>query len=513
MLIKSLMTPIILIVLDGWGIGNNPEVDAVEKANIPFYKGLLKEYPHTILECSGEAVGLPEGQMGNSEVGHLNLGAGRIVYQDYARINKAIKDGEFFRNPQLLNAMDSARMGALHLLGLVSDGGVHSHINHLYALIDMAITSGVKKIFIHAFMDGRDTPPASGINYIRRLESFIKDKPEVKIATVTGRYWAMDRDRRWDRIERAYRAIVHGEGENASSAEEAVKQSYRINETDEFIRPTVIYADSKPLGRIQDGDSVVFFNFRADRARELTRALTEKDFTFFERGHAPILSSYVKMTLYDETFNLPIAFPPVKLTNILGEVISQNGLRQLRIAETEKYAHVTYFFNGGEEKTFAGEDRCLIPSPREFPTYDMIPEMSAYKVTDEVIGRIEQSVYDFILLNFANPDMVGHTGVMEAAIKACEAIDRCLKRIVEKVRHTGGTVIITADHGNCEQMMEDNHPHTAHTTNPVPFILLKKGVKLRPKGILADVAPTVLELMGKEKPPQITGESLIVNDR
>lgn len=509
MLIKSFMTPLILIVLDGWGIGNNPEVDAVERANIPFYKSLLREYPHTILECSGDAVGLPEGQMGNSEVGHLNLGAGRIVYQDYARINKAIKDGDFFKNPELLGAMDAGRKGALHLAGLVSDGGVHSHINHLYALIDMAITCGVKKIFIHAFMDGRDTPPTSGINYIRGLESFIKDKPEVRIATVSGRYWAMDRDRRWDRVERVYRAIVYREGKLAKSAEEAVLEGYRINETDEFISPTVICDDSMPPGMMQDGDSVIFFNFRADRARELTMALTEKDFTFFERRNVPRLSPYVTMTLYDETFNLPVAFPPVKLTRILGEVISQSGLRQLRIAETEKYAHVTYFFNGGEEKSFPGEDRCLIPSPREFPTYDLIPQMSAYRVTDEVIRRIEQSIYDFILLNFANPDMVGHTGVMDAAVKACEVIDECLERIVEKAQGAGGTIIITADHGNCEQMMEDNHPHTAHTTNPVPFILLRRGIKLREKGILADVAPTILELMGIGRPEEMTGESLI----
>jgi len=514
MLIKSFMTPLILIVLDGWGIGNNPQVDAIEMANIPFYKDLLRGYPHTLLECSGEAVGLPEGQMGNSEVGHLNLGAGRIVYQDYARINKVIKTGEFFKNPVLLDAMNSAKKGALHLMGLVSDGGVHSHINHLYALIDMAITCGIKRIFIHAFMDGRDTPPTSGINYIRGLESFIKDKPSVRIVTVSGRYWAMDRDKRWERIERAYRAIVYGEGERASSAEDAIRQSYEIDETDEFIRPTVIsvgeISSSPKTPSIEDGDSVIFFNFRADRARELTMALTEREFTYFERGYVPRLSSYVTMTLYDEGFNLPQAFPPIRLTNILGEVISKNGLRQLRIAETEKYAHVTYFFNGGEEKSFPGEDRCLIPSPKEFPTYDLIPEMSAYKVTDEVIRRIGQGVYDFILLNFANPDMVGHTGVMEAAIKACEAIDRCLERIVKRVQAVGETIIITADHGNCEKMIEDNHPHTAHTTNPVPFIILEKGVKLRPKGILADVAPTVIELMGIPKPEEMTGESLIV---
>ncbi len=505
------MKPLILIVLDGWGIGSNPAVDATEKANIPFYKSLLKKYPHTALNASGEAVGLPEGQMGNSEVGHLNLGAGRIVYQDYTRINKAIKTGDFIKNSVLLNVMNFSGEGALHLLGLVSDGGVHSHLNHLYALIDMAIANGVKKVFVHAFMDGRDTLPASGINFITQLESFIKNKPQVKIATVTGRYWAMDRDKRWERIKRAYNAIVLGDGEKAQSAGEAVRQSYKINETDEFIKPTVICSGKEPNGKIQDGDSVIFFNFRADRARELTAALTDKNFTFFERAKIPELRTYVTMTLYDETFILPVAFPPVKLTNIFGEIISKKGLKQLRIAETEKYAHVTYFFNGGEEISFDGEDRRLIKSPRDVPTYDLKPEMSAYEVTDEVIKKIDESRYDFILLNFANPDMVGHTGVMDAAIKACEAIDNCLKRIVSKVQGIGGIAIITADHGNCEEMMEGNSPYTAHTTNLVPFILLKDGIKLRENGILADVAPTILELMEIKKPEDMTGKSLIEN--
>lgn len=505
------MKPIVLIVLDGWGIGNNPNVDATRLANIPFYRSLLQEYPHTALECSGEAVGLPEGQMGNSEVGHLNIGAGRIVYQDYARINKAIKNGEFLKNPVLINAINTATTNnsAVHLLGLVSDGGVHSHINHLYALIEMSLSMGAKKVFIHAFMDGRDTPPASGIKYIRELESFLKDKPSVRIATVSGRYWAMDRDKRWQRIEHAYRAIVNGEGRVVHSAKEAVEQGYKNNETDEFIKPTVIYNGTEPVGRIQDGDSVIFFNFRADRARELTRALNDKNFTFFLRGKAPGLNSFITMTLYDETFHFPAAFPPIQLTNILGEVLSKNKFRQLRIAETEKYAHVTYFFNGGKEKYFIGEERCLIPSPNDVPTYDLKPEMSAYPVTDEVLKRIDQSLYDFVLLNFANPDMVGHTGVMEAAIKACEAVDVCLKKIVEKVQLLGGTVIITSDHGNCDEMLRDGYPHTAHTTNPVPFILLKKGIKLRNKGILADIAPTILELMNIKKPEEMTGKSLI----
>ena len=505
------MKPVVLIILDGWGIGNNPEEDAQEQANIPFYRNLLLQYPYTAIEASGEAVGLPEGQMGNSEVGHLNLGAGRIVYQDYARINKAIKESEFSRNTVLVNAMNAAveNNSALHLLGLLSDGGVHSHINHLYALIDLALAEGVKKIFIHAFMDGRDTPPSSGIDYIKALESFLEDKPSAKIATVSGRYWAMDRDNRWDRVEKAYRALVHGQGRKVRSAEEAVEQSYKINETDEFIKPCVVCSDSGPIGRILDNDSVIFFNFRADRARELTAALTGRNFTGFEREKVPVLSSCVTMTLYEEDFPFPAAFPPLKLNNILGEVLSRNNLKQLRIAETEKYAHVTYFFNGGEEKSFPGEDRCLIPSPKDVPTYDLKPEMSAYTVTDEIIKKMDKVDYDFILLNFANPDMVGHTGIMEAAVKACETIDKCLERIVKKVETLGGLTIITADHGNCEKMYDNDHAHTAHTTNPVPFILLKKGVKLRDKGTLADVAPTILELMGIAKPEEMTGESLI----
>lgn len=507
------MKPLILIVLDGWGIGEDAEDNAQQKAHIPFYKSLINEYPHTALECSGEAVGLPEGQMGNSEVGHLNLGAGRVVYQDFARINKAIKSGEFQNNPVFLKAMKSAveSGGAVHLLGLASDGGVHSHINHLYALIDMALAEDVSKVFIHAFMDGRDTPPSSGMEYIKQLERFLADKPRAKIATVTGRFWAMDRDKRWERVEAAYKAIALGEGKKANSAIEAIKQSYEINETDEFIKPTVIFKGSEPVGTIKDGDSVIFFNFRADRARELTTALTDKSFSAFKRDEMPELSSFVTMTLYDETFPFPAAFPPVQLSCILGEVLSKNGLKQLRIAETEKYAHVTYFFNGGEEASFEGEDRVLIPSPRDVATYDLKPEMSAFIVTDEVIKRLDNSEYDFILLNFANPDMVGHTGKMDAAIKACEAIDACLEKIEKKVKALEGTAIITADHGNCEKMMDMGETHTAHTLNPVPFILLKKGLKLRDKGILADVAPTVLALMKIPKPDEMTGESLIAD--
>ncbi len=506
-----MMKPIILFVLDGWGISSAHEYDAQARAHIPFYKALLEIYPHTALECAGEAVGLPEGTMGNSEVGHLNLGAGRVVYQDYARINKAIKDGEFIKNQAFVNAMDGAvkNKGAVHFLGLLSDAGVHSHIDHLYALIDLATSKGVEKIFVHAFMDGRDTPPDSGINYIKNLEAILNDKPAAQIATVTGRFWAMDRDNRWKRVEQAYKGLVLGQGKKVRTATEAVEESYKANEMDEFIKPSIICNGEDPIGNISDGDSVVFFNFRADRAREISAAIAGKDFKGFPRDTVPELNSYVTMTMYEDDFDFPVAFAPIKHTNILGEVLSGQGLKQLRIAETEKYAHVTYFFNGGQEDPFPGEDRCLIPSPQEVATYDLKPEMSAYEVTDEVLRRLDQNTYDFILLNFANPDMVGHTGIMDAAIKACETIDACLKRIVEKVRALGGLAIITADHGNCEQMQNNTGPHTAHTLNPVPFLLINEDVKLRDKGILADVAPTVLDIMGIKQPEEMTGKSLI----
>ncbi|UCH80008.1 MAG: 2,3-bisphosphoglycerate-independent phosphoglycerate mutase [Nitrospiraceae bacterium] len=503
--------PVILLVLDGWGISSTPDSDAQAKAHIPFYRSLLSKYPNTALECAGEAVGLPEGTMGNSEVGHLNLGAGRVVYQDYARINKSIIDGDFRDNPVFIHAMDSAGQsrGAVHFLGLLSDGGVHSHITHLYALIDLAVSRGAERIYVHAFMDGRDTPPDSGIRYIKELEAFLKERPSAAIATVTGRYWAMDRDNRWERVEKAYKGLVYGEGKKFQSAAEAVEESYASHETDEFIKPSIICNDNIPVGNISDGDSVVFFNFRADRAREISAAIAGKNFHGFARDRVPSLKSFVTMTMYDDDFDFPVAYPSLKLTNILGEVLSRKGLKQLRIAETEKYAHVTYFFNGGEEVPFPGEDRCLIPSPKEVATYDLKPEMSAFEVTDEVLKRIKENRYDFILLNFANPDMVGHTGIIDAAIKACETIDICLQKIVEKIRSHGGLVIITADHGNCDQMQEGSGAHTAHTLNPVPFLLLSEGVRLKDGGKLADVAPTVLDIMGISKPVEMTGESLI----
>lgn len=507
------MKPVVLIILDGWGIGTDPEVNAQEQADIPFYRSLLKEYPHNALEGSGESVGLPAGIMGNSEVGHLNLGAGRTVYQDYARINKAIRDGGSFKdNEALSGSMASAvrNDSALHLIGLLSDGGVHSHIEHLHALIDMAAAKGVKNVFVHALMDGRDTPPHSGINYIKDLEKFIAGKPNTRIASVIGRYWAMDRDKRWERVEKAYKALARGEGARVSSASEAVENSYALKETDEFIKPSLVCDNGRPIGTIQDKDSVIFFNFRADRAREITSALAVAEFDGFKRENPPALGSYVTMTQYDDDFDFPTAFPQLKLTNILGEVLSRNNMKQLRIAETEKYAHVTYFFNGGDENPFHGEDRCLIPSPRDIDTYDRKPEMSAFEVRDEVLKRIDSGVYDFILLNFANPDMVGHTGIMKAAVKACETIDICLRSIVTRVQAAGGMIMITSDHGNCDNMGTEENPFTAHTTNPVPFIILKKELKLAAKGILADVAPTVLDIMGIEKPEDMTGKSLII---
>ncbi len=503
--------PTMLIILDGWGIGDEPTENAQEQANIPFYKGLINEYPNTALECAGEAVGLPEGTMGNSEVGHMNLGAGRVVYQDYTRINRAIKDGSFMENEAFLDEINSAlnNESALHLLGLLSNGGVHSHTRHLYSLIDLAISRGVKKVFVHAFMDGRDTPPTSGIDYIKELESFLDDRPSARIASVIGRYWVMDRDNRWERVEQAYKALVNGEGVPVGSAAEAVEQSYEKGETDEFLKPSLISDDNGPIGLIGDGDSVIFYNFRADRAREISSALAEENFEGFKRGQLPAISLYVTMTQYDEGFHFPVAFPPFKLDNILGAILCHNNMTQLRIAETEKYAHVTYFFNGGEEEVFAGEERCLIPSPRDVATYDLKPEMSAFEVRDETLKRLDQGKYDFILLNFANPDMVGHTGIMEAAVKACETIDICLQSIVAKVLSLDGTIIITSDHGNCDKMADGSCSFTAHTTNTVPFILLKKGVELRETGILADVAPTVLDLLGIEKPEEMTGKSLI----
>ncbi len=507
--------PLLLMILDGWGINPNRENNAVAQANTPNLDGCLKEYPHTRILTSGMAVGLPEGQMGNSEVGHLNIGAGRVVYQDLTRISKAIQDGDFFENPVLLDCIKRTRAagGRLHLAGLLSDGGVHSHNTHLYGLLELAKREGITDVFVHCFMDGRDTPPRSGGDYLAELEAKIREIGIGKVATVIGRYYAMDRDNRWERVEKAYNAMVLGEGETAPSTAEAIATTYGADVTDEFVLPTVITAGGAPVGTVADNDGFIFFNFRSDRAREITRALALDDFTGFPRRDRPRLSSYVCMTEYDATFGLSIAFGQESLTNILGGVLAAAGKSQLRIAETEKYAHVTFFFNGGVEEPFPGEERCLIPSPKEVATYDQKPEMSAYPVTEELLRRLDKGKYDVIVLNFANCDMVGHTGILAAAIKAVEAVDACVGRIVAKVRELGGTVLITADHGNADQMAEENgDPYTAHTCNPVWLVLVddaRKQARLKEEGRLADIAPTMLDILGIEKPREMTGVSLL----
>ncbi len=508
--------PVVLIVLDGWGINKDKRDNAIASACAPVYNGLVRDCSHTELLASGEAVGLPEGQMGNSEVGHLNLGAGRIVYQDSTRISKAIREGEFFRNPVLVSAMESMKQsrGTLHLMGLLSDGGVHSRLDHLFALFAMAKAHNITNVFFHAFLDGRDTPPSSAVQYVVKLEDYLAEIGIGRIASISGRYYAMDRDKRWDRVQKAYQALVLGEGNRNLEAVEAVRQSYENGRTDEFMIPTVILDPStnQPRAAIKDGDTVIFCNFRSDRAREITRALTEQDFPDFPRPVMPKLTSFVCLTTYDDTFNLPVAFAPVRLTNILGEVLSAQGIRQLRIAETEKYAHVTFFFNGGEEPPFPLEDRVLVPSPRDVATYDKKPEMSAREITEKLVERILSRQYGFILVNYANPDMVGHTGILDAAIKAVEVLDECLGKVLRAAQETDARVLITADHGNLEIMKDPTtgQAHTAHTINPVPFIVAGEKVGLRERGLLADVAPTVLDLLNIVKPAEMTGKSLIV---
>ncbi len=506
--------PLLLMILDGWGINPHPENNAVAIARTPSMTRLCGEYPCSQLDASGMAVGLPVGQMGNSEVGHLNIGAGRVVYQDLTRITKAIEDGSFFANPVLLDCISRTKAagGSLHLSGLLSDGGVHSHNTHLYALLELAKKEGIRDVFVHCLLDGRDTPPKSGAGYLAQLEEEMKRIGAGRIATVMGRYYAMDRDKRWDRVEKAYDAMVLGSGNRFASAQQAIERSYLDGVTDEFVLPSVIVDGGEPTGMVKDGDGFIFFNFRSDRAREITRTLTDPGFDGFARKSVPKLACYTCMTVYDETFNLPVAFGTEELKNILGEVIGKAGLKQLRIAETEKYAHVTFFFNGGNEMPFPGEDRVLIPSPREVATYDEKPEMSARMVTDELLRLLDEDKYDFIVLNFANADMVGHTGIIPAAVKAIETVDECVGKIVAKILERNGRAIITADHGNAETMTDEKGgPHTAHTTNPVPLILVdatRKGSTLR-HGILADIAPTVLELLTLPKPVEMTGKSLL----
>jgi 2,3-bisphosphoglycerate-independent phosphoglycerate mutase len=503
--------PCILIILDGWGINPSTKGNAVAQANLPYLETLAETFPHTELQCSGEAVGLPDGIMGNSEVGHLNIGAGRVVYQDLLRIDNAIKDKTFFKNNVLTNVISKAKKNKskLHIMGLVSDGGVHSQLAHLFALLELAKQKGYDKVYVHAILDGRDTPPDSGAGYVKQLQEVIHELEVGCIASICGRFYAMDRDTRWDRTEKAYQLYTQAQGIKETDPVEAVQNAYKRGETDEFVQPIII----NPAGTISDDDCIVFFNYRADRARQITRAFTDPKFHGFKRKLFPRIAEYACMTIYDENFSLPLAFSPQHLEGLLGEVISKQGLSQLRIAETEKYAHVTYFFNGGEEKPFPGEDRCLIPSPREVETYDQKPEMSASPVGDEVVSRIQSGRYHLIVLNFANMDMVGHTGIIPAAIKACEAVDENVKNVVTAIQALGGTALIIADHGNAEKMIGDNgQPHTAHTTNPVPLILVsekRKTIKLKP-GVLGDIAPTILDILGITKPKQMTGKSLIL---
>lgn len=507
---------VILIILDGFGINPKKEGNAIAHASMPNMEGLLRSYPHSSLSMSGLDVGLPEGQMGNSEVGHMILGAGRVVYQDLTLIHKDIDEGGFYRNATLKKAFNrtAEAKGRLHLMGLLGDGGVHSHQRHMEALVEMARREKVAPLYLHLFLDGRDTPPNSAEQFILDLNEKLKSWPDVKIATVSGRYYAMDRDKRWERVEKAYRCLTEGLGNEAPSALEAVRKSYKEKISDEFVLPTVIQ-DAVPEGLIRDGDGVIFFNFRADRARELTRALTDDAFTEFRRERRPKLSMYTTMTQYDETFDVPVVYPPRELRKILGEVASLHGLRQLRIAETEKYAHVTYFFNGGEEKEFRGEQRVLIPSPKDVATYDLKPEMSARQVTEALVQKFRAEDLNLVIANFANADMVGHTGNFEASVKACEVIDECLGRVVDAAMSRQAKVVITADHGNIEQLIDydTGMPHTAHTLNRVPVILVddeRKGCRLA-EGTAIDVAPTVLQLLGLSQPEEMTGHSLVLD--
>ena len=504
-----------LMILDGFGINEKTEGNAVKLANISYLRNLLSENPNTIIHTSGKDVGLPDGQMGNSEVGHTNIGAGRIIYQDLAKITKEIEEGDFFSKAEFVNAIENCKKNGtkLHIMGLLSDGGVHSHNRHLYGLLELAKRKDFEDVYVHCFMDGRDTAPASGEGYLQELEAKMQEKGVGKIASMSGRFYAMDRDKRWERVEKAYNALVRGEGIKATSAIEAIEESYRQEVFDEFVVPTVITnKNGEPVATIGENDSVIFFNFRPDRAREITRSLVDPEFDGFKTDYKPLY--FVCMTPYDATLpNVRIAYPKEEIRNTFGEYISNKGLTQLRIAETEKYAHVTFFFNGGEEKQYPGEERILVPSPK-VETYDMQPEMSAYEVCDKVVEAINSEKFDAIILNFANPDMVGHTGSIEAACKALEAINECVEKVVNAIKEHNGTLLITADHGNCEQMIdyETGEPHTAHTTNPVPLagINLPANKKLK-EGRLADLAPTMLDIMGLVKPDEMTGESLLTD--
>ena len=503
--------PVAIIILDGFGLRDETVGNAVAQANKPNFDRYWNEFPTSSLKAAGLDVGLPEGQMGNSEVGHSNIGAGRIVYQSLTRIDKSIADGEFPENEALVNAMDHAikNDSALHLFGLLSDGGVHSHQNHLYALLETAKAKGVKKTYVHAFLDGRDVAPTSGLDFMKALVAKMEELNYGEIATVSGRFYAMDRDKRWERVEKAYNALVLGEGNQATDPVAAIEASYAEGVNDEFFMPTVIVKDGEPVAKVSDNDAVIFFNFRPDRAIQLSNAFTDVEWDNFDRKNHLANIKFVTMTLYNPSIVAEVAYPPMEMKNVIGEVLSNNGLKQLRIAETEKYPHVTFFMNGGRNEEFEGESRTLINSPK-VETYDLKPEMSAYEVTDSLVADIEADKFDAIILNFANPDMVGHSGMLEPTIKAIEAVDENLGRVVDGILAKDGYAIIFADHGNSETMSTpEGKPHTAHTTVPVPVIVTKKGVELRTDGRLADVAPTMLDLLGVEKPAEMTGESLI----
>ena len=506
--------PIALIIMDGFGESKIVEGNAVLNAKTPNLDKLIAECPNTLIAASGMDVGLPEGQMGNSEVGHTNIGAGRIVYQDLTRVSKSIADGDFFTNEVLVESMNNAKNGALHLMGLISNGGVHSHIDHLKALIKMAKEQGVENVFVHGFTDGRDVAPTSALSFVEDIENYMKEVGVGKFASLSGRYYAMDRDKRWERVQLAYEAMVTGKGNTATSAKEAIEKSYAEDKIDEFVVPTVMVDENgQPVGLIKENDSIVFGNFRPDRAREITRALVDNDFVGFERPN--MNTFFVCLTTYDVTIkNVHVAFKPQSLENTLGEYLAKNGKSQLRTAETEKYAHVTFFFNGGVEEANEGEERLLVPSPK-VATYDLQPEMNAPELTEKVLAKIDEDKYDFIVLNYANPDMVVHTGVVEAAIKAVETVDTCVGKVVDKIVSKGGSVLITADHGNAELMQdpETKTTITAHSTNPVPFIVVGEEFKtanLREGGRLSDIAPTVLDMMNLKKPEEMTGQSLII---
>ena len=507
---------LVLAVLDGWGLSDLKEGNAIARAQLPAFETFLSRYPWVSLEASGTRVGLPEGLMGNSEVGHLNIGAGRVVHQDITRINESIESGDFFGYQAVRRILEPAREGALHLMGLVSDGGVHSHLDHLFALMRLAQKEGIQRVFIHAFTDGRDTSPRGGMEYLRQVQQEAENLGVGRVASVSGRYFAMDRDKRWGRTEKAYRAIVQGDCENSfMDPLEGIRCSYQADVTDEFIQPFVVVDEGgRPVGPLEPEDAVVFFNFRADRARQLTRAMALEDFPHFSRTGG-LVEHFLTMTEYEKDFTFPMVFSPVRLERSLVKLMSQYGINNLRLAETEKYAHVTYFFNGGEEEPFDTEERILIPSPH-VNTYDLKPEMSAFKITDQLLDEIDRASYQTVILNFANADMVGHTGVMKAAVEGVEVVDACMGRIHRKVQEVGGVMMVTADHGNAEQMInpDTGEIHTAHTSNPVPFILLDDhySEKLRSGGALEDIAPTVLQYLEIEKPPEMTGNSLLALD-